>query len=77
MCMKYESEYGACWDYLGFYDEDESLIVMLHREYGADVTDRNEFINRLFSLFAKMHEDGIIKPSPKQTAEEIMATWPT
>ena len=64
MCMKYEDDYTACFDYMMFEEnyEEYSLKLMLRDWYGMKIMDEKEFRGRLFELFESAHEKGIVRP---------------
>lgn len=70
MCMKYEENYGTCFDAMeGWgYNDDESLHVFLGK-YGVKVDDKNALLRQFFDVLALCHETGAIRPMTEE--EEI------
>lgn len=66
--MKYEKEYGTCFDHLTqkLYvfedDKNESLLTLLEDEYNTKVVDEKKFNDEMLGLIESMHEREIIKP---------------
>ena len=71
MCMKYESDYLSCFDFIMFEEnyEEYSLKLMLRDWYGVKIVNEEEFRGRLYELFEKAHEEGIIRPLTKEEHE--------
>ena len=63
MCMKYEKDYGMCWDYLFInMNMDESIIELLEKHYNVNIIDKEKFRSLFFDMIEKLHEIGSIKP---------------
>ena len=70
--MKYEDEYSGCFDWLMFDPPEwdtESLKLLLETWYDMKIANVDEFEKRLFALFEKAHEEGIVRPMTDEERE--------
>src|SRR3990167_8605526 len=73
MCMKYEDEYLGCFDWMMFDPPDydtHSIKLLLEDWYGVKIVDEAKFRERLYSLFEKAHEEGVIRPTTEAEDSE-------
>ena len=67
MCMKYESQYNSCFDYMFFdVNPEENIMNFLREHWHIKVVDEEKFRVAVFNLLEVCHEDGIIKPVPME-----------
>ena len=67
MCMKYELEYGECFDYM-FFDvfPEQSIINFLRDEWNVEIVKQDIVEGELLKLLESWHERGIIQPGKEE-----------
>ena len=74
MCMKYEDDYGVCFDWPFIYDhlsnsgEDTPINEFFQEQFNIKVNDTRKLKSSFLALFAKLHEDSVIEPKEELDA---------
>jgi len=61
--MKYEKEYGCCFDFM-FISSEDSIADFL-AQYGISVIDKETVRIKFFALLEEFHEAGTIQPTER------------
>ena len=73
MCMKYEDEYGPCFDQMeGWVSRDKSLIYFLGQfNIHVNPEDISDVKYEVFKALELCHETGAIRPMTKEEKDKF------
>lgn len=69
MCMKYEDEYGPCFDEMEGWSNDEKSLPFFLGKFNVKVNDKSKLVRMFEDLLNKCHEEKIIQPMTKEEIE--------